>query len=186
MCFYSWRRSWLGWRENMKLSSALWRKISKSLRRKKSRRYLWLFIDCLWQKTKLMAFISAQMFNRLTKSAELQARVDEEYFNTNMEGHHIRLKLENTLKTCYQVQAVFHIFIFLSSLKPLHFDWFSAAFQIVQELEKQRIETLSNALDKYSLFMTVYAQTVIHVSNSDFEILPLNSWVWIWIEMELD
>ncbi|KAK9969018.1 hypothetical protein ABG768_027229 [Culter alburnus] len=76
-----------------------------------------------------------KMFNRLTKSAELQARVDEEYFNTNMEGHHIRLKLENTLKTCYQ---------------------------IVQELEKQRIETLSNALDKYSLFMTVYAQTVIH------------------------
>ncbi|XP_048050584.1 nostrin [Megalobrama amblycephala] len=76
-----------------------------------------------------------KMFNRLTKSAELQARVDEEYFNTNVEGHHIRLKLENTLKTCYQ---------------------------IVQELEKQRIETLSNALDKYSLFMTVYAQTVIH------------------------
>ncbi|XP_016367988.1 nostrin-like [Sinocyclocheilus rhinocerous] len=76
-----------------------------------------------------------KMLNRLTKSAELQARVDEEYFNTNMEGHHIRLKLENTLKTCYQ---------------------------IVQELEKQRIETLSNTLDKYSLFMTVYAQTVVH------------------------
>ncbi|XP_039539124.1 nostrin [Pimephales promelas] len=76
-----------------------------------------------------------KMFNRLTKSAELQARVDEEYFNTNMEGHHIRLRLENTLKTCYQ---------------------------IVQELEKQRIETLSDTLNKYSLFMTVYAQTVIH------------------------
>ncbi|XP_026073229.1 nostrin [Carassius auratus] len=76
-----------------------------------------------------------KMLNRLTKSAELQARVDEEYFNTNMEGHHIRLKLENTLKTCYQ---------------------------IIQELEKQRIETLSNTLNKYSLFMTVYAQTVIH------------------------
>ncbi|KAK2904700.1 hypothetical protein Q8A67_006499 [Cirrhinus molitorella] len=76
-----------------------------------------------------------KMLNRLTKSAELQTRVDEDYFNTNMEGHHIRLKLENTLKTCYQ---------------------------IVQELEKQRIETLSNTLDKYSLFMTVYAQTVIH------------------------
>ncbi|XP_059418507.1 nostrin [Carassius carassius] len=76
-----------------------------------------------------------KMLNRLTKSSELQARVDEEYFNTNMEGHHIRLKLENTLKTCYQ---------------------------IVQELEKQRIETLSNTLNKYSLFMTVYAQTVIH------------------------
>ncbi|NP_001107076.1 nostrin [Danio rerio] len=76
-----------------------------------------------------------KMFNRLSKSAELQVRVDEEYFNTNMEGHHIRLKLENTVKTCYQ---------------------------IVQELEKQRIETLANTLNKYSLFMTVYSQTVIH------------------------
>lgn len=48
-----------------------------------------------------------QMLNRLTKSAELQVRVDEEYFNTNMESHHIRLNLENTLKTCYQVPADF-------------------------------------------------------------------------------
>ncbi|XP_052004516.1 nostrin isoform X2 [Xyrauchen texanus] len=76
-----------------------------------------------------------KMFNRLTKSAELQTKVDEEYFNANMDGQHIQLKLENTLKTCYK---------------------------IVQELEKQRIETLSNTLDKYSLFMSVYAQTVIH------------------------
>ncbi|KAL6484628.1 hypothetical protein MHYP_G00066730 [Metynnis hypsauchen] len=43
-----------------------------------------------------------KMFNRLTKSAELQARVDENYFNMNMEGHQIRVKWENTLKTCYQ------------------------------------------------------------------------------------
>ncbi|XP_055071875.2 nostrin isoform X1 [Misgurnus anguillicaudatus] len=76
-----------------------------------------------------------KMFNRLTKSAELQAKVDEEYFNMNMDGHHIRLKLENTLKNC---------------------------FQIVQELEKQRIETLSNTLNKYSLYMNAYSQTVIH------------------------
>ena len=45
-----------------------------------------------------------QMLNRLTNSAELQARVDEEYFNINMEGHHMRLKWENTLKNCYQVE----------------------------------------------------------------------------------
>ncbi|XP_065107480.1 nostrin [Paramisgurnus dabryanus] len=76
-----------------------------------------------------------KMFNRLTKSAELQAKVDEEYFNINMDGHHIRLKLENTLKNC---------------------------FQIVQELEKQRIETLSNTLNKYSLYMNAYSQTVFH------------------------
>ncbi|KAF3843053.1 hypothetical protein F7725_001902 [Dissostichus mawsoni] len=38
------------------------------------------------------------MLNRLTKSAELQARVDDEYFNINMEGHQMRLKWENTLK----------------------------------------------------------------------------------------
>lgn len=44
-----------------------------------------------------------QMLNRLTKSAELQTRVDEEYFKINMEGHQMRLKLENTLKNCYQV-----------------------------------------------------------------------------------
>lgn len=43
------------------------------------------------------------MLNRLTKSAELQTRVDEEYFKINMEGHQMRLKLENTLKNCYQV-----------------------------------------------------------------------------------
>ncbi|TRY92796.1 hypothetical protein DNTS_024866 [Danionella cerebrum] len=76
-----------------------------------------------------------KMFNRLTKSAELQSRVDEEYFTINMEGHHIRLKLENTLRTCYQ---------------------------IVQELEKQRIETLSNCLNKYSLSMNACAQTINH------------------------
>lgn len=44
-----------------------------------------------------------QMVNRLTKSAEMQVRVDDEYFRINMEGHHMRLKWENTLKNCYQV-----------------------------------------------------------------------------------
>lgn len=43
------------------------------------------------------------MLNRLTKSAEVQARLDEEYFKINMEGHQMRLKLENTLKNCHQV-----------------------------------------------------------------------------------
>lgn len=47
-----------------------------------------------------------QMLNRLTKSAEMQARVDEEYFNINMEGHQMRLKWENTLKNCYQVEKI--------------------------------------------------------------------------------
>lgn len=44
------------------------------------------------------------MLNRLTKSAEMQTRVDEEYFNINMEGHQTRLKWENTLKNCYLVR----------------------------------------------------------------------------------
>lgn len=48
-------------------------------------------------------FGDAQMLNRLTKSAEAQARLDEEYFKINMEGHQMRLKLENTLKNCHQV-----------------------------------------------------------------------------------
>lgn len=43
------------------------------------------------------------MLNRLTKSAEVQTQVDEEYFKINMEGHQMRLKLENTLKNCHQV-----------------------------------------------------------------------------------
>ncbi|KAK1788864.1 hypothetical protein P4O66_014938, partial [Electrophorus voltai] len=76
-----------------------------------------------------------RMLNRLTKSAELQARVDEDYFNMNMEGHRSRLKWENTLKSCYQ---------------------------IVQELEKQRIEVLCNTLNKYSLYMSSYNQTLAH------------------------
>uniref|UniRef100_A0A665UAB3 Osteoclast-stimulating factor 1 n=1 Tax=Echeneis naucrates TaxID=173247 RepID=A0A665UAB3_ECHNA len=76
-----------------------------------------------------------KMLNRLTKSAELQARVDEEYFNINMEGHQMRLKWENTLKNCYQ---------------------------IIQELEKERIEVLCNILNRYNLHMTSLGQTLEH------------------------
>ncbi|XP_064183528.1 nostrin [Anguilla rostrata] len=76
-----------------------------------------------------------KMLNRLTKSAEAQARSDEEYFNVNMAGHQFRLKWETTLKNCYQ---------------------------IIQELEKQRIEILSNILHKYSLYMSSFGQTLIH------------------------
>ncbi|XP_071394200.1 nostrin [Centroberyx affinis] len=76
-----------------------------------------------------------KMLNRLTKSAEAQARVDEEYFNVNMEGHQIRLKWENTQKNCYQ---------------------------IIQELEKQRIEILCNILNRYNLHMSSFGQTLIH------------------------
>ncbi|XP_075959940.1 nostrin [Anarhichas minor] len=76
-----------------------------------------------------------KMLNRLTKSAELQARVDEEYFNVNMEGHQMRLKWENTLKNCYQ---------------------------IIQEVEKQRVEVLCNILSRYNLHMSSFGQTLKH------------------------
>ncbi|KAK9537579.1 hypothetical protein VZT92_005183 [Zoarces viviparus] len=76
-----------------------------------------------------------KMLNRLTKSAELQARVDEEYFNVNMEGHQLRLKWENTLKNCYQ---------------------------IIQEVEKQRVEVLCNILSRYNLHMSSFGQTLKH------------------------
>ncbi|XP_061925828.1 nostrin [Entelurus aequoreus] len=79
-----------------------------------------------------------KMLNRLTKSAELQTRVDEEYFNINMEGHQMRLKWENTLKNCYQ---------------------------IIQELEKQRIEVLCNLLTRYNLHMSSFGQTLKHGQN---------------------
>uniref|UniRef100_H2T5P4 Osteoclast-stimulating factor 1 n=1 Tax=Takifugu rubripes TaxID=31033 RepID=H2T5P4_TAKRU len=76
-----------------------------------------------------------KMLNRLTKSAEVQTQVDDEYFKINMEGHQMRLKLENTLKNCHQ---------------------------IVQELEKQRIEVLCNILNRYHLQMTSFGQTLKH------------------------
>ncbi|KAJ0070466.1 hypothetical protein NL108_010704, partial [Boleophthalmus pectinirostris] len=76
-----------------------------------------------------------KMLNRLTKSAELQARVDEEYFNMNLEGHEMRLKWENTLKACYQ---------------------------IIQEMEKQRIEVLGEALSRYNLHMSSFGQALKH------------------------
>ncbi|XP_041663816.1 nostrin isoform X2 [Cheilinus undulatus] len=76
-----------------------------------------------------------KMLNRLTKSAEMQARVDEEYFNINLEGHQMRLKWENTLKNCYQ---------------------------IIQELEKQRIEVLCDILNRYNLFTSGFGQTISH------------------------
>nr|XP_057937894.1 nostrin isoform X2 [Doryrhamphus excisus] len=76
-----------------------------------------------------------KMLNRLTKSAELQTRVDEEYFHTNMEGHQMRLKWENTLKNCYQ---------------------------ILQELEKQRMEVLCNVVNRYNLHMSSFGQTLKH------------------------
>ncbi|XP_074551661.1 nostrin isoform X2 [Halichoeres trimaculatus] len=76
-----------------------------------------------------------KMLNRLTKSAEMQARVDEEYFSINMEGHQMRLKWENTLKNCHQ---------------------------IIQELEKQRIELLCNILSRYNLYMSSFGQTLKH------------------------
>ncbi|KAI4805730.1 hypothetical protein KUCAC02_010329 [Chaenocephalus aceratus] len=79
-----------------------------------------------------------KMLNRLTKSAELQARVDDEYFNINMEGHQMRLKWENTLKNCHQV---------------------------IQELEKQRIEVLFNILNRYNLHMSSFGQTLQHAQK---------------------
>ncbi|XP_034429816.1 nostrin [Hippoglossus hippoglossus] len=76
-----------------------------------------------------------KMLNRMTKSAEVQSRVDEEYFHINMDGHQMRLKWENTLKNCYQ---------------------------IIQELEKQRIEVLCNILNRYNLHMSGFGQTLKH------------------------
>ncbi|KAM4731020.1 nostrin [Anableps anableps] len=76
-----------------------------------------------------------KMCNRLTKSAEQQSRVDEHYYSVNMEGHQMRLKWQNTLKNCYQV---------------------------TQELEKNRIEVLSNLLSRYNLHMSTFSQTLKH------------------------
>ncbi|KAL0963810.1 hypothetical protein UPYG_G00313880 [Umbra pygmaea] len=79
--------------------------------------------------------VKQKMLNRLTKSAEAQSRADEEYFNLNVNGHQIRLKWENALKNCYQ---------------------------IIQELEKERLEVLCKILNKYDLYMASFRQTLIH------------------------
>ncbi|XP_041120702.1 nostrin isoform X2 [Polyodon spathula] len=75
-----------------------------------------------------------KMLNRLTKSSEILAKTDEEYFNINMAGHHTRLKWEATLKNCYQS---------------------------VQELEKQRIQMLCGILNKYNQHVSTFGQTLI-------------------------
>ncbi|XP_011488059.2 nostrin isoform X3 [Oryzias latipes] len=80
-----------------------------------------------------------KMLNRLTKSAEIQARVDEEYFLANTQGHQMRLKWENTLKNCYQ---------------------------IILELEKQRIEVLCNILNRYNLHMSSFEKTLKHEEDN--------------------
>ncbi|TKS67249.1 Nostrin BM247 -like protein [Collichthys lucidus] len=100
-----------------------------------------------------------KMLNRLTKSAETQARVDEEYFKINMEGHQMRLKLENTLKNCYQVQRDA---VLLVIFVPLYPEWLFVSEEILQELEKQRIEVLCNILNRHNLHMSSFGQAIIH------------------------
>lgn len=104
------------------------------------------------------------MLNRLSKSAELQVKVDEDYFNMNMDSFQIRLKWENTLKSCYQVIYSSVILRELFNGWCRLFDWTSHLFQIIQEIEKQRIETLSNAVNKYSVHLCRYSQALLHVS----------------------
>lgn len=151
--------------------------------------------------TRSFPFGDAQMLNRLTKSAEAQARLDEEYFKINMEGHQMRLKLENTLKNCHQVgkgaslhrtatQILRRLFLlecsFTYATSPatkqsqstsLHCSRthvrFAAphvslsGFQIILELEKQRVEVLCNSLKRYNLQMSSFGQTLNHVRTSE-------------------
>lgn len=148
------------------------------------------------------------MFNRLTKSAEQQARVDEEYFSINMEGHQLRLKCESTLKNCYQVgescdlaagsliksgflvaeqdllpqghrilkqwdKCNISLFFYSEGEQELigldaHCFLPFFVFQIVQELEKQRLEVLCNILSRYNLHMSSFGQALNHVRTSAF------------------
>ena len=75
------------------------------------------------------------MLNRLTKSAEMQTRVDEDYFKINMEGHQMRLKLENTLKNCYQVRKNALLLLIAVPLTRSGFLWVNRQVQCLgQEL----------------------------------------------------
>lgn len=106
------------------------------------------------------------MLNRLTKSAEVQTQVDDEYFKINIEGHQMRLKLENTLKNCHQVCSPSGASDPRLLPLVLNVRLVSVFLQVLQELEKQRIEVLCNILNRYHLQMTSFGQTLKHVRTS--------------------
>lgn len=55
----------------------------------------------------------------------------------------------------------------LNVLCRKHYSATSCLFQIMQELEKQRLEVLCNMLKKYNLYMSSLGQTLKHVSHRD-------------------
>ncbi|MBN3326376.1 NOSTN protein, partial [Atractosteus spatula] len=106
-----------------------------------------------------------KMLNRLTKSAEVLARTDEEYYHISMAGHEHRIKWETTLKNCYQLIKTYRnfkrfimnilYFIFKQEKSLLSF------MQSIQELEKQRIEILCEILNKYNEHISSFGKTLI-------------------------
>lgn len=88
-------------KEKQKVQNTVCKLLLYHLGSKKNNIFLKSYQYICW-KLKLHVF-SQQMCNRLTKSAEQQSIVDEHYYSVNMEGHQMRLKLQNTLKNCCQV-----------------------------------------------------------------------------------
>ncbi|XP_054555810.1 nostrin isoform X3 [Talpa occidentalis] len=74
-----------------------------------------------------------KLLNKLKKSTEKLAKEDENYYQKNMAGCSTILKWESTLENCYQS---------------------------ILELEKERIQLLSNNLQQYTQHISVFSQTL--------------------------
>lgn len=133
-----------------------------------------------------------QMLNRLTKSAEMQARVDEEYFNINMEGHQMRLKWENTLKNCYQVEKIVSYLSFCGHLAvPLiksgslwdnGAQWRSQEFFIsvkdfTSDWFRKTLKALGQLISQDSMFCILSTKTTEHPVRSS----PVVKYKRLWI-----
>ncbi|KAG8510398.1 Nostrin, partial [Galemys pyrenaicus] len=81
-----------------------------------------------------------KLLNKLKKSTEKLTKEDENYYQKNVAGCSTRLKWENTLENCYRS---------------------------ILELEKERIQLLSNNLQQYTQHISVFSQTLTTVSSKD-------------------
>ncbi|XP_053554374.1 nostrin isoform X2 [Bombina bombina] len=74
-----------------------------------------------------------KLLNKLKKSTELLIKIDDEYYKENVTGQAIRLKWENVLENCYKS---------------------------IQDLEKEKIQLLSQILTRYNQHVLTFGQTL--------------------------
>ncbi|KAM4626400.1 nostrin [Discoglossus pictus] len=79
-----------------------------------------------------------KQLNKLKKSTELLTKTDDDYYKENITGQAIRLKWESTLENCYKS---------------------------IQDLEKEKIQLLSNILTRYNQHVLSCGQTLTTCQN---------------------